>query len=332
LALRKDNMKNRYKQAVDNKKRQPRSSRLQHRLREGLFLLMVACAIFLLISLATYHANDSGWSSTGSHKQVANWGGQVGAYISGLLLELFGLVAWLFPILIILSSWPRKESQKKNDVIKKSHEWIAKSIGWVFTVSSACALVSFYFIPVSHLPAASGGIIGDLLGTGLSILFNKTGSTLLFVTTFLCGITLITGLSWLWLTEALGSRLAACWNYLLKSSRERISQFRLKIKKPETQKPQIPKRNIVREEPKLFEKAAAATPVPVPKPVIVPRVEAPREKKKIEVDPTIRMEPGSLPPNSLLNATPHSSEKASLLFFLALSLPDLNWILPLASR
>lgn len=315
LASRKDNMKNRYKQAVDNKKRKPRSSRLQHRLREGLFLLMVACAIFLLISLATYHPHDSGWSSTASHKNVANWGGQVGALIADMLLELFGLVAWLFPILIILSSWPRKENQENTETgIKKSHEWIAKSLGWVFTVSSACALVSFYFTPTSHLPAASGGIIGDLLGTGLSILFNKTGSTLLFVTSFLCGITLITGLSWLWLTEALSVRFQQLWTYLLKTSREKIRQFMLRLKKPEVQKPQPPKRNIVREEPRLFEKApppAPAAPIAIPKPVIVPRVEAVREKKKVvEVDPTIRMEPGSLPPNSLLNATPHSNEKA----------------------
>ena len=49
-------MKNRYKQAVDNKKRRPLSVHMRHRLREGLFLVSVACAIFLLISLTTYHA------------------------------------------------------------------------------------------------------------------------------------------------------------------------------------------------------------------------------------------------------------------------------------
>ena len=44
-------MKNRYKQAVDNKKRKPLSAQMRHRLREGLFLVLIACAIFLLISL-----------------------------------------------------------------------------------------------------------------------------------------------------------------------------------------------------------------------------------------------------------------------------------------
>ena len=35
-----------------------------------------------------------------------------------------------------------------------------------FFYGSSCGLVSFYFHATSHLPADSGGIIGDLLGSG----------------------------------------------------------------------------------------------------------------------------------------------------------------------
>ena len=98
-------MKNRYKQAVDNKKRRPLSPLMRHRLREGLFLVLFACAVFLFISLTTYHANDPGWSSTGLGKRVANWGGRVGAWLADIFLSLLGMVAYLFPFLIVLSSW-----------------------------------------------------------------------------------------------------------------------------------------------------------------------------------------------------------------------------------
>ena len=174
------------------------------------------------------------------------------------------------------------------------------------------------------MPAAAGGIIGDLLSTGLSILFNKTGSTFLLLTTLLCGITFVTGLSWLWFTEMLGGRANQLWNYLLRTSREKLSQLKLRLKKPDIQKPEIPKRNIVRAEPKLFEKTpapAASTPIAVPKPVIVPRIEPAREKKKaIEVDPIKRMAPGSLPPLTLLNAPPAMTEK----YFTSVSFEELS--------
>lgn len=305
------NMKNRYKQAVDNKKRKPLSPQMRNRFREGLFLLSVACAVFLFISLITYHTNDPGWSSTGLGKKVANWGGRVGAQLADIFLSLFGLVAYLFPFLIILSSWPGLNEREGME--KKAHEWICKSLGWLFIISSCCALTSFYFISPSHLPADSGGIIGDLLGSLLSILFNKTGSTLLFVTLFLCGVTLLTGFSWLWAIETLGKRSVQLWNLLLTRSRALILKL-LEKKSVQPEKVEIPKRTILREEPKLLERAPAPVVVPAVqlplKPVIVPRIEAPREKKKIEVDPGIRLAPGSLPPYTLLNEGPPVSEKA----------------------
>lgn len=70
-------MKNRYKQAVvDNKKRRPLSVQMRHRLREGLFLVSVACAIFLFVSLLSYQASDPSWSSTGMGTKVSNCGGR----------------------------------------------------------------------------------------------------------------------------------------------------------------------------------------------------------------------------------------------------------------
>lgn len=298
------NMKNRYKQAVDNKKRKPLSPQMRHRLREGLFLVSVACAVFLFISLVTYHTNDPGWSSTGIGKTVANWGGRVGAQIADIFLSLFGMVAYLFPFLIVLSSWLGLQEREVN--LKKSYEWVFKAIGWVFLISSCCALVSFYFTAGSHLPANTGGIIGDLLGTSLSILFNKTGSSLLFATTLLCGVTLVTGLSWLWVVEMLGRSIFQLWSLCLQRSRLLMLKW---VKKPEPTKEIIQKRSISREEPVLMERVMPKALPPV-KLAIIPKVEPPREKKKIEIDPGIRLEPGTLPPFALLNAGPPVTEKA----------------------
>lgn len=310
-------MKNRYKQAVDNKKRKPLSSQMRHRLREGLFLVSVACAVFLFISLVTFHASDPGWSSTGMGKIVANWGGRVGAQIADVFLSLFGMVAYLFPFLIVLSSW--LGLQEKDLQAKKSYEWIFKIIGWGFLVFSCCALVSFYFAPGAHLPADAGGIIGDLLGTSLAILFNKTGSTLLFTTTLLCGVTLLTGLSWLWVVEALGKGVWQLWNMLIIRTRALITE---RLAKKELVQEATSKRTIVtRAEPVLMEDVRTVTkPIPPVKIAVVPKVEPPKEKKKIELDPGIKLAEGELPSFELLNAGPAVTEKAfSNISFEALS-------------
>ena len=147
-------MKNRYKQAVDNKKRRPLSVQMKHRLREGLFLLSVACAIFLFVSLSTYHVGDPGWSSTGIGNKAANWGGRVGAFIADVFLSLFGIVAYLFPFLIILSSWLKLREQEKT--MNKTYEWLFKGVGWIFLITSCSGLASFYLPKKPHLPVESG--------------------------------------------------------------------------------------------------------------------------------------------------------------------------------
>jgi S-DNA-T family DNA segregation ATPase FtsK/SpoIIIE len=298
-------MKNRYKQAVDNKKRKPLSPQMRHRLREGLFLISVACAVFLFVSLVTYHGNDPGWSSTGLGKRVDNWGGRVGAWIADIFLSLFGMVAYLFPFLMVLSSW--LSVQEREDVNAKSYEWIFKSLGWIFLVTSSCGLVSFYFENKGYLPADSGGIIGDLLSSSLSILFNKTGTTLLFTTILLFGITLVTGLSWLWVVEAIGARVYQGWNY----ARKNCQVFIAKFSRPKAPPVIAAVKRSLRAEPTLIERTVVAPPpvIAVPKPVVVPRIEPPREKNKIEVTSSIKLTPGTLPPFTLLNETPPGAEK-----------------------
>lgn len=316
-------MKNRYKQAVDNKKRKPLTSTMRHRLREGLFLISVACAAFLFIAIATYHGNDPGWSSTGSSHQIQNWGGRVGAWLADIFLCLFGIVAYLFPFLMVLSSW--LSVQEKEDEPKKRHEFILKGLGWVFFVMSASALVSFYFHVPSGLPAGAGGILGDLLGSWMSLLFNRAGSTLIFATLMLAGITLVTGLSWLWVIDRIGERASVGLHYARAYITLWVAKLLAKLPKrapaapvetvveQKTKKRPEKQEKFEREEPML---AQRFTPPPLPptpaKPVVIAKVEpiaAPREKKKVAIDSSIKLAPGELPPYSLLNPTPPLNEQ-----------------------
>lgn len=283
------------------------SMHVRHRLHEGMFVVVVAFAIFLLISICTFHAADPGWSSTGFGGKILNWGGRVGAWMADVMLSLFGVVAFVFPFLLVISSWLRLRQQDERE--KKSYEWILTFFGWVFLVASSCGLASFYFASTKvHMPAKSGGIIGDLLGSGLALLFNQTGSTLLFIATLLSGITLITGLSWLVLTEWLGEKtymlLGQVWGK--RPALEFSWRAWLPKKGSTTSAPPVIE-PLARREPVIAQRPAPVVPPVISKPMVVRQLEAPREKKKMVIDSKIKLKPGALPPLSLLNMPPVSN-------------------------
>ncbi|OGT35905.1 MAG: cell division protein FtsK [Gammaproteobacteria bacterium RIFCSPHIGHO2_12_FULL_37_14] len=291
-------MKNRYKQDADRPRRRPLAIQMRHRLREGFFLVLVACAVFLFISISSYHSSDPGWSSTGFGQKVANWGGRVGAWLADAFLLLLGVVAYLFPFMIILSAWIGLHED--NAIQKKSNEWIFKSLGWILLILGSCGLMSFY-VQISQLPANTGGVIGDVLKNSLSLLFNETGSVLFLSTIVLCGITLVTGLSWLGIVDFIGECVYRGWNYLLLYRRNII-----KTTLPKTE-PRIERSRMISEELVLNERKALLSILP-PRPIH----KADKEKKKLdkpEQDLGVKLAPGNLPPLDLLNSPPLMTEK-----------------------
>src|SRR5689334_5290673 len=74
--------------------REPLSPRFARLVRESWWLLVVAAFLWLGLILATYTRTDSGWSYSGTGAAIGNKGGVAGAWLSDLLLYLFGLSAW----------------------------------------------------------------------------------------------------------------------------------------------------------------------------------------------------------------------------------------------
>ncbi len=306
-------MKNRYRQAQD-KKRRPISVHMQHRLREGIFLVTVAASIFLFISLITYQSNDPCWSNTGMGPHVANWGGHVGAWLADIVLSLFGVIAYIFPIFILLSSYSSIQASDVTPTKHKPHEWLFKSFGWMLLMMSSCALVTFYLHLSIDLPTSAGGMLGDLLSLEAASLFNKTGSTLLFATALLCGITLVTGLSWLAVLALTGEKIQIVYQQVCAQLANAYRAWRTKRMAPVKV---TPKPGLLIEAEKtpshvpMKERLPAAPVVVAPKaPVVMPRADNALEKKRHDTDLGIKLAPGTLPPVNLLNATPPAAEKA----------------------
>ncbi len=80
------------------------SSRFQRpvtRLREALAIVSFLAALFLALSLLSYHPDDPCWSVTGT-SPIQNWLGAWGAHVADLSLKFFGLHAYL---LVLVLCW-----------------------------------------------------------------------------------------------------------------------------------------------------------------------------------------------------------------------------------
>src|ERR1017187_1011984 len=72
-------------------------------LRESKWLALLALALYLLLILVTFDKTDPGWFHSTASVVVRNAGGRAGAWLSELLLHLFGISAyWLVVLLAYL--------------------------------------------------------------------------------------------------------------------------------------------------------------------------------------------------------------------------------------
>ena len=171
-------------------------------LREMMLIGIVAIALFLFIALVTFNHEDAGWTHSGSLSAIKNACGVVGAWFSDFVLSIFGLMAYLFPIMLLWHGYLAYVQNKEK--INKFTLFVRWS-GFLVTTFSGCAIFYLHLLRTSvELPRATGGVVGREVGEFLLITFGNSGATLLLLSAFLSGITLFTGLSWLTFVDLVG--------------------------------------------------------------------------------------------------------------------------------
>lgn len=171
---------------------------------------MVAGALFIALSLFTYHPADPGWTQAFSVTEIHNDGGIVGAWIANVLLYLFGYPGYLFPLVFIFDGW-RIFKSRRDDTTASRLLVALRVFGFILLFCGCCALAWLHIgagggLP-EHLPdqaSSAGGILGLALGPFLFDVFGYAGSSLLMLAMLLAGMTLYSGMSWLWLIEKTG--------------------------------------------------------------------------------------------------------------------------------
>ncbi|MDD5276073.1 MAG: DNA translocase FtsK 4TM domain-containing protein [Methylovulum sp.] len=169
-------------------------------LREVAVLSCFASALFLLISLVTFNHEDGGWLHPPTNLKVVNACGVIGAWLADISLNFFGLIAYLFPVIIAWRSYLFYKQITHN--LEKN---VMVVLGMIATIIALAALLYLYPLRVGiELPRSAAGILGEETGEKIYTLFGNSGATLFLIVLLLAGITLVTELSWVTLIDVLG--------------------------------------------------------------------------------------------------------------------------------
>jgi S-DNA-T family DNA segregation ATPase FtsK/SpoIIIE len=275
----------------------PRFARL---VRESWWLLVVAGFVYLALILATYTRSDPGWSYSGTGAPLGNRGGIVGAWLSDLLLYLFGWSAWWCVaggVVLVVAGYRRVVRPEHRG----EHPLVLGAVGFVLVLLSSAALEALHILRLPGvLPLASGGALGGLLGASLAGATGFNGAALLLLVLFAIGTSLLFGVSWLHVMEGIGAALERIV-LKLRRRREEAVDRRIGIERAAERESTVEQ---LREETALRE----------PTLVVPPAASAPRSERVIRERqrPLFTDMPDSpLPPLALLEDAPAATEAVS---------------------
>ena len=196
-------------------------------LKDFIFIAGFALALFLLLVLYSYHPDDVGFQQVSQGEVVLNYGGATGAWLSSMLLYVFGVFAFAWSLGLLVISWLVLRN-RRNDEFDIAR--IALSlVGVVVVVVSGSAFTSLFISPDQTwmaLPFYSGGVVGFELSQFLVSRFDLLATTLLLIALMAIGLSLALARSWLSIFEITGQsfwqtiawlkpRLAGLLHYLL---------------------------------------------------------------------------------------------------------------------
>ena len=166
---------------------------------------MIVCtvlALFIFLSLMSFHQADPGWTQTGLQPTIQNWMGPAGAKLADLLFFSLGYLAYSLPFLFALIGWLAFQQVKQLLDLDFLNIGL-RLIGVIFIAIGISGLASINFDDMYYFSA--GGLFGDVISSALLPQFNFVGTTVLLLSFFATGFTLASGISWLSVVDLIGA-------------------------------------------------------------------------------------------------------------------------------
>ena len=209
-----------------NKKSSPSNGRIQVEpsekalhgaslVREAWWLGLVLVGAYLAVILMTYSPQDPSWSHMASEgASVDNAGGAVGAWVSDMLLYLFGFSAWWWVVLAFYGMW--LVYKRLGSTISERPFLLFNLVGFVLLILASSAFESGHLLALpAQFPLTQGGMIGNALDSMLRSMFGFAGSTMCLIILMAIGFSLFTGWSWIMMTEKLGAWVLAAHAWVM---------------------------------------------------------------------------------------------------------------------
>ncbi len=262
---------------------------------EGVMIILLALALYLLLALNSYSPQDPGFQTTGESPVIGNTVGRSGAWLADVLLLLFGYLSYLFPLLLGYKALSIFRERKAAFAL--TWEILAlRGAGLMMTLISASSLASLHF--ATELQGSAGGLLGQGIGSMAMPVLELVGSTLLFLTLLFLGLTLGLGISWLQVVDSTGALSLKLW--------ERALEYRIRWLERQREKQETESLISQRKEAldHFVEKDRKRKPI-----AITPIREMPKEpSKRVQKEKQGRLfdvpAMGDLPPISLLDEWP----------------------------
>ena len=283
----------------------PLPEKIASLLQESRWLAVGGVALFLILALGGFNAEDPGWSHSVMTSQLHNPAGRAGAWIADILLSLFGLSAWWWIVLLGMFVW--WGFRKLNSPAAYGRRSMALAVGgflMLVLASSTLEALRFYSLKAA-LPAGPGGMFGSEFGRVLGTQLGYTGSTLLLLVIMAAGWSVFSHMSWVWAFEKIGEGL----EWTLSTLYGRIDTWRdRRIGREIAQKREVvveeEKRRVEYTEPVMIETPPPEAPVSKKAEIRIER------EKQVELFPEITTG-GQLPPLHLLDPAPPATETVS---------------------
>ncbi|HUY15225.1 MAG TPA: DNA translocase FtsK [Terriglobia bacterium] len=174
-------------------------SKEARRLYEFSGFLLGVLGLVLILCLASYQPADPSFNTSTSAASVHNWIGPVGSYTADALLQAFGWVAYLIPLLLFIAG------ARFFRVRPFESPW-TKVTGCVLLMGSLTALLQLFpATPRVYGLIHGSGIAGTIIAAGLVDTLNPLGATIFAATVFVTSLFLMTKFSFSSVGETVGA-------------------------------------------------------------------------------------------------------------------------------
>ena len=228
----------------------------------------IAAALFILLSLISYHPDDTPFRSTSVNIPVKNLTGIVGAYLAEGLVFSLGWASYI--ICLVLLIWAAARILEKP-----SAKFYIKILGTIVLLLSLTVLLSLFGPQEEQLSFERAGLAGMVIADFLLKYFGRAGCLIIAIGLGVLSSFVATEFLILPLLKWLGKRMFQLALSFKKKPKAKIAPAVIKIDKP---RPLI-KPVVKKERPKPLKIIKPEPKQPVKEPVLTKPAKTPKEKE-----------------------------------------------------